>query len=47
LFQTWLFTAGKPALPAAATATGTPRTPPAATGLLERMPRKASGLRRS
>ena len=46
LFETWLFTAGKPALPAAATATGKLSSPPAAS-LLERTPRKASGLRRS
>jgi aminopeptidase N len=47
LFETWLFTAGKPALPAAAAATGKLSSPPPATSLLERMPRNASGLRRS
>ena len=46
LFETWLFTTGKPVLPAA-TATGKVRTPPAAASLLERMPKTALGLRRS
>jgi aminopeptidase N len=52
LFETWLFTAGKPALsPAAAaaasTAAGTPaRTSPAAASLLERMSEGALRLRR-
>jgi hypothetical protein len=46
LFETWLFTATKPVLPAA-TATGKLRTPPAAASLLQRLPKTASGLRRS
>jgi aminopeptidase N len=56
LFDTWLFTAGRPALPgvtaaagtarAAATAGGAGRTPPAAASLLERMSKGALRLRR-
>jgi aminopeptidase N len=46
LFETWLFTATKPALPAA-TATGKLRAPPAAASLLQRLPTAALGLRRS
>ena len=46
LFETWLFTATKPALPAA-TATGKLRAPPAASSLLQRLPTAALGLRRS
>jgi aminopeptidase N len=46
LFETWLSTAGKPVLPVA-TATGKLRTPPAAASPLQRVPKKALGLRRS
>jgi aminopeptidase N len=52
LFDTWLFTAGKPALSAAAAATAAAtaampaRTPPAAAGLLQRMSKGVSPLRR-
>jgi aminopeptidase N len=46
LFETWLFTASKPVLPAATT-TGKRRTPPAAASLLERTPKTALRLRRS
>jgi aminopeptidase N len=53
LFDTWLFTAGKPALSPAAAATaaaaaaGAPdRTPPVAASLLDRMSKGALRLRR-
>jgi aminopeptidase N len=50
LFDTWLFTAGRPALSPAAAATasaGRPaRTPPVAASLLERLPKGALRLRR-
>jgi aminopeptidase N len=52
LFNTWLFTAGRPALSPAAAATAVTaagaaiRTPPAAVSLLERLARGGSRLRR-
>jgi aminopeptidase N len=52
LFDTWLFTAGKPALSPAATATAASataapaRTPPAAASLLDRLSKGALRLRR-